>query len=436
MGESTLVALVSLGAGALFVLGVPIFLVIALWVMGTQLIFGIPLANIGSAMFEGLNSFSLLAMPLFILTGDVIAGGGVARRMTTFILAVVGWLRGGLGIASVVASGTFAAITGSNAATTATIGSITYPTMTEHGYNRQFAAATAAAGGTVGIIIPPSILFIVYGYIVHLPISELFLAGLIPGALMVIAMATACFRVSHKHRYGTIIPFEIGRVARTAPGACLGFAAIFVVLAGIYAGLFSPTEAAAVAVVYALIVGMTGTRELTVRALPHVLLRSAAIVGVLAPLVVVSIMMQEILAFIGAKEVIQSTLEAVGGYYGVLFAMMLVVLAAGTVLESVPNCVILAPILAPIAAEIGVNPFHFAVVFMIGDAIGFITPPYGLNLYVASSITGLPYLSIVPRVLPYLLSLMVVWLLVALFPQLSTLAIELSGLAGAGSTMY
>ena len=184
--------------------------------------------------------------------------------------------------------------------------------------------------------------------------------------------------------------------------------------------------------VYCLLAGMFITRETKWRKLPDIFFRSAIIIGIIVPLVAVSIMMQEILAVIGAREFIEGLLKNLGGYYTILFVMMAMVLAAGTILESVPNTIILAPILAPVAASIGVNPFHFAVVFLIGDAIGFITPPYGLNLYVASGITGLPYFRIVREVVPYLISLLGIWVVVALVPQLSTFLIQFAGLGGGG----
>ena len=435
MSDPVLITLLTLAAVTLFATGTPLMLIIGMWVIGMQLIFDFPLANVGSSMFEGLNSFALLAAPLFILTGDLISAGGLARRMSDFALALLGWVRGGLGMASLGACGMFAAISGSNAATTATIGSITYPTMVKQGYDKNFSAATAAAGGTVGIIIPPSILFIVYGYLISLPISELFLAGIIPGILMVAVMMIACYIVSRRKNYGQIVPFKLSILRQTLPGASIGMFAIFIVLGGIYTGVFSPTEASAVTVVYCLLAGMLITRETKWRKLPDIFFRSGIIIGIIVPLVAVSIMMQEILAVIGAREFISMILTGLGGFYTILFVMMGMVLAAGTLLESVPNTIILAPILAPIAVTIGVDPFHFAVIFLIGDAIGFITPPYGLNLYVASGITGLPYFGIVRQVLPYLISLLIIWVIVALVPELSTFLIKFAGLGGGGLTL-
>jgi len=443
------IILISLGVTVLFVLGVPIFLVIGFWVVGVSLVIDFTLANIGVTLYEGLNFFGLLALPLFIMTGDLIKSAGIAKRLSDFAYSILGWLRGGLAMASLGACGLFAAISGSNSATTATIGSIMHPEMTKGGYDPNFAAATAAAGGTVGIIIPPSIIFIVYGFLMNLSISDLFIGGLLPGLLMVISMQLACWYVCQRNGWGHLIQLRLGRIIKTALGAWLGFFAILLVIWGIYAGAFSPTEAAGVTAGFCLFAGLimrpfsrrfhgpeaddsgalpdhAGVLErliipgFSLRELPSIIMRSGQITGLLAPLIAVSVVMQQILSLLGAKAFVTDALGALGGYYAILLACMFIVLLAGTVLESLPNTIILAPILAPIAASIGVDPIHFAVIFLVGDAIGFITPPYGLNLYVASGITGIPYFRLLRYTLPYLLALMIAWLFIAFIPDLST----------------
>ncbi len=446
--DGLLIALISLGVTILFILGVPIFLVIGFWVVGVSLVIDFTLANVGVTLYEGLNFYGLLALPLFILTGDLINAAGIARRLSDFAYSVLGWLRGGLAMASLGACGLFAAISGSNSATTATIGSIMYPEMTKGGYDKHFAAATVAAGGTVGIIIPPSIIFIVYGFLMNLSISDLFIGGLLPGLLMVIAMQATCWYVAHRNGWGHLIRIDPVRIMRAALGAWLGFFAIALVIWGIYAGKFSPTEAAGVTAGFCLIVGVVmrpihnmlgggGRRSFIAETiavpgfkpfeLPSIVLRSGQITGLLAPLIAVSVVMQQILSLLGAKVFVTDMLGALGGYYAILFACMALVLIAGTILESLPNTIILAPILAPIAANIGVDPIHFAVVFLVGDAIGFITPPYGLNLYVASGITGIPYLRLLRYTMPYLIALLVAWLVIALWPPLSTMLLVHAG---------
>ncbi|MEQ8737787.1 MAG: TRAP transporter large permease [Hoeflea sp.] len=450
MTDGSWTIFISIAVTFLFMLGVPVFLVIGYWVIGMSLVLGLPLINTGAALADVFtDGFALLAMPLFILTGDLINRSGIARRLSDFAYALLGWLRGGLAMASLGACGLFAAISGSISATTATIGSMLHPEMVKGGYDERFSAATAAAGGTVGIIIPPSIIFIVYGFLLNLPISELFVAGIIPGAMMVGGMMLVAFVICTKNGWGHLIRLEIARVLKTGIGAWLGFFAIGLVLWGIYTGKFSPTEAAGVTVGFCIIVGflslpvhrMMGRpsedrdfRERSVSEylvvqgfgpleLPSITMRSAQITGILAPLIAVSVVMQQILSVLGAQEIIGEFVRGMGGYYAVLFTSMAIVFVAGMVLVSLPVTIILAPILAPIAHSVGVEPVKFGVFLLEGASIGFITPPYGLNLYVASGVTGVPYFRLLRYTVPYLFALLSVWIIVALVPALSTILI-------------
>lgn len=447
MTDATFITLISLGATGLFMLGVPVFLVISSWVVGCSFVLGLTLDNMGAELLNVFNKgFALLAMPLFILTGDLINKSGIARRLSDFAYACLGWIRGGLAMASLGACGLFAAISGSNSATTATIGSMLHPEMVKGGYDERFSAATAAAGGTVGIIIPPSIIFIVYGFLLNLPISDLFVAGILPGALMVFGMQFACWIICRANGWGHLIQLQLNRVLKTAFGAWLGFFAIGLVLWGIYTGKFSPTEAAGVTVGFCIIAGLLSwaasrflkldmTRDwkeksypemlvvegFTLKEIPGITMRSAQITGVLAPLIAISVVMQQMLSLLGAQVVITDFLTSMGGYYPVLLAAMAIVFISGMVLESLPVTIILAPILAPIAASVGVDPIHFAVIFLVGASIGFVTPPYGLNLYVASGVTGVPYFRLLRYTVPYLVALISVWFVVAMVPDLATL---------------
>ncbi len=442
MDTGTWVTLISLGVTFFFMMGVPVLLVIAYWVIGCSFVLGLTLDNMGSELLNVFNKgFALLAMPLFILTGDLINRSGIARRLSDFAYSCLGWLRGGLAMAAIGACGLFAAISGSNSATTATIGSMLHPEMTKGGYDERFSAATAAAGGTVGIIIPPSIIFIVYGFLMNLPISDLFISGILPGALMVFGMQFACWIICRINGWGYLIPLQLNRVLKTAFGAWLGFFAIGLVLWGIYTGKFSPTEAAGVTVGFCIIAGLIsyplnkimkndaetpveqkGWSEMfvvegfKVTEIPSIVVRSAQISGILAPLIAISVVMQQILSLLGAQQVIGDFVTSMGGYYAVLFTAMIIVFFSGMILESLPVTIILAPILAPIAVSAGVDPIHFAVIFLVGASIGFITPPYGLNLYVASGVTGVPYFRLLRYIVPYLIALITVWIFVALVP--------------------
>ena len=447
MSDGTLITLISLGVTVFFMLGTPVLLVIFYWVVGCSFVIDLPLANTGNELINVFSKgFALLAMPLFILTGDLINQSGIARRLSDFAYSCLGWLRGGLAMASIAACGLFAAISGSNSATTATIGSMLHPEMVKGGYDERFSAATAAAGGTVGIIIPPSIIFIVYGFLLNLPISDLFVAGIIPGALMVLGMMTAAFIVCTINGWGILIALSINRLFKTAIGAWLGFFAIGLVLWGIYTGKFSPTEAAGVTVGVCVFIGlicyplnrvMGGANDtpvedksmasmfvvqgFTLMQVPSIVSRSAQITGILVPLIAVSVAMQQVMSSLGAKDFIGDFVTGMGGYYAVLFTAMAIVFVTGMILESLPVTIILAPILAPIAASVGIDPIHFAVVFLVGASIGFVTPPYGLNLYVASGVTGVPYFRLLRYIIPYIIALMSVWFFVALVPETALL---------------
>ncbi|MEM9966669.1 MAG: TRAP transporter large permease [Pseudomonadota bacterium] len=463
MTDGTWITLISLAVTFLFMMGTPVLLVIFYWVVGCSFVLDLTLDNTGAELLNVFkDGFALMAMPLFILTGDLINKSGIAKRLSDFAYACLGWLRGGLAMASLGACGLFAAISGSNSATTATIGSMLHPEMVKGGYDERFSAATAAAGGTVGIIIPPSIIFIVYGFLMNLPISDLFIAGLIPGSLMVLAMMVACFIVCSMNGWGYLIKLSVSRVLKTGIGAWLGFFAIGLVLWGIYTGKFSPTEAAGVTVGFCIIVAMISypankvlgmspdtpveqksvtsmfvVEGFTLREIPSIVVRSAQISGILAPLIAVSVVMQQILSLLGAQEVIGGFVTSMGGYYPVLFTAMAIVFVSGMILESLPVTIILAPILAPIAHSVGVDPIQFAVIFLVGASIGFITPPYGLNLYVASGVTGVPYFRLLRYATVYLFALIAIWFCVAYFPSLSKTLLPggflfetLSGLGG------
>ena len=428
MDQGALIAAVSAAVIVLFLLGVPIFLVIGFWVVGASLVIDFTLANVGVTLFEGLNFFGLLSLPLFILTGDLIAAAGIARRLAEFAHACMSWLRGGLAMATIGSCGLFAAISGSNSATTATIGGIMHPLLVKDGIDSRFAAATAAAGGTVGIIIPPSIIFIVYGFLMNLSISDLFVAGILPGLLMVLAMLIVAWLVCRSGRMGSVAPFEWSRVLRTAGRAYLGFFAIFIVIYGIYSGIFTPTEAAAITVGFCLLAGLLLTREIKWRELPDILLRSGQLTGMLAPMIAISVVMQQVFGLLGAGEAVRSFV----GWFGdsptvVLIVCMGIVLAAGCILESLPVTVIFAPILAPIAVAHGVDPVHFSVIFLVGAAIGFITPPFGLNLFVASGVTGIPYSKLVRPAMIYLFGLLIAWLLTAFVPWFALVLLPKTG---------
>lgn len=424
-------SLISVLVVVLFALGVPILLCMGLWVvLISYFVVDLSLANMGQTAWYGLENFSFLALPLFILTGDLVLGGGIARRLAQFANALVAWARGGLAMATIMACGFFASISGSNAATTATMGSIMIPEMTRRGYDRVFAAATAAAGGTVGVIIPPSIIYIVYGIIMNVSPVDLFVAGIVPGILMVVFMMLAANLVP-RFRPGTApVPegqFSVVDAVRTAWRARHGFVAVGLIVGSVYLGIFSPTESAALAVVYAWVAGVFLTREMTMASTVRVVHRSAQINGLLVPIAALAVLLQQGISLLGVTEIVGNWLAGFGGRATVTAIIMLIILLVGTVFESVPNVIMTAPVLAPAAYAVGIDPIQFAMLFLLGDTLGFITWPYGLNLFVASSLTGIPYMRVSAQALWYCAALLIPWTIVAAWPWASLGLLQLMG---------
>jgi C4-dicarboxylate transporter DctM subunit len=376
--------------------------------------------NFGLTAFDALNAAPFLALPLYVLAGDLILKSGMADHLVRFSRSLVGALPGGTAITAVVASGFFAAISGSNSATVAAIGQTMKPPMDREGYPPAFTMATIAAAGTVGIIIPPSVVFIIYGIATGVSVSDLFLAGVVPGLLMVVALGGTALVLCRGAGWGQRQAFSVREVLASAWDTKWAIGAIALILGGIYGGAFTPTEAAAVAVAYCFFIGVFVTRRLAWRDTPALLSRSARVTGLIAPIVAVSMVLSQSLTLLSVPEAfVQLVLATAETQTTTLLTIMLIVLVVGLFIEATPALLVLAPLFAPLVTTLGMSPVHFGVMIVIGLTIGFITPPMGLNLFVASSVGGLPIHEIVRRVWPYVLALLVVWLAVAFYPPLS-----------------
>jgi C4-dicarboxylate transporter DctM subunit len=317
----------------------------------------------------------------------------------------------------------FAAVSGSNSATAATIGRLVKDEMAERGISNSFAAATVAAGGIVGIIIPPSVIFIVYGVTVNVPSVDLFIGGFLPGVLMTaLVLVIASARTRRKEPGVGIRSMSLATISRTAVGAWAGFVAIGMIFGGLYFGLLSPTEAAGVVTIYCMVMAILAWRKerrFSASYFVSILLRSAGITGIIVPLVAFSVIFQEVTSIMGLPEFVQALVENIGAQYGTALAilvMMGIIVAVGALTESVAVVLILGPIFAPVAIALGIDPVHWGVAFVIGTAIGFITPPYGLNLFVVSAVCGAPYSSVVRNVLPYVAPLVLLWAFITFSP--------------------
>lgn len=412
-------------AVVLFFLGTPVILALALWVLtSSYFIVDYSLVNVGISTSESIKSFIFLAVPLFVITGDFLTEGGISRKLIAFSRSIVGFMAGATAASTMFSCGLFAAISGSNAATAATMGRLMGPEMVSRGVPPGLAGAIVAAGGTVGVIIPPSVIFLIYGVTMDVPSVDLFIGGMIPGLLMVIALVGSAVVLTGKVEPGVgISGLSIKEIGSTAVKAWAGFVAIGVIFVGIYKGYFSPTEAAGVVAIYCFLVGVMPGGELKLRNVPAIMLNSAKLAGLLVPLVVFSIQFQQVSSVMGMPEAIQNFLASVGTDYGnvILIAIMMVfILLVGAITESIAVVLILGPILAPVAESLGIHPVHWGVVFVVGTTIGFVTPPYGLNLFVVSGVLKIPYAQIVRNIFKLLIPLMIVWTIVTAVPWFST----------------
>lgn len=423
--EGNILIVLTIIAVALFLLGVRILLVFGVWALGyaiTHTLF--PPINMPIVAYESLNSFPWVAIPLFVIVGSLINEFGISEDIVEFTNAVAGWLPGTIGNTAIYTAGVFSAITGSNEATTASVGEALYDELREEGYSDTFAAATVASGGTVGIIIPPSVLFIIYGVTFDVPVTDLFIAGIVPGIGMLLVLSAYCSYTAHKNGYGVEdFDFEATRVVRAAWRAKHAFVTVALLVGGVLAGLFTPSESAGIAFAYILVTGILtgrlGDRSQVVSALQQ----GVTLTGITVPLYVMSVMVQQNLSYEGVQEVVAGLIAGLPTEWLIISAMVALMLFTGSVLASLPNMIITAPLLAPIATgTLGLHPITWGVVFMMSDAIGFITPPYGLNLFVISELTDQEYMRVAIAAVPYLLLLIGVWLLFFLFPGLNVLS--------------
>jgi C4-dicarboxylate transporter DctM subunit len=404
-------------------IGLPLFIVLALGTLAMVVATATySLTIVGEVPFNSLNNWALLAMPLFVLTGDIISSGRIARQLVRLGQAAIGWVTGGLGMATIMGCFFFAGTSGSNTADTVAIGRIMIPPMVERRYDKAYAAALAAAGGCLGIVVPPSLIFIIYGAFTSTSVGDLFIAGVLPGALMAAAMCVANYVVCKTSTWGARDreAFSLRTLGVAFWEARYGLGAPGVILGGIYSGVFTPTEAAAVAVAYCLLVELFLTRGVKFAEVSSLLVRSGRIAGIIGPVIAFSVMFAEVLAVLHIPErIAASMMSMTSGYVFVLLMVVFVLLVVGCFLETIAALIIIVPILMPVAHDLGVNPVHFGVLIVCALTVGFLTPPVGINLFAASAISGVPYLRIALRSWPLLVALTVAVVAIAFVPWLS-----------------
>lgn len=410
----------------LFFLGVPVAIALAMAAASVFLIEdSVSLVAVMQRMFSAVDTFPLLAIPFFILAGKLMENGGISRRLIHFANVIFGRMKGGLAIVSIAACGFFAAISGSAAATTAAVGSILIPAMVKKGYDKSFAASIQAAGGTVGVIIPPSVPLVLYGVAAGVSIGDLFIAGILPGLLVAGALMLLVYMISLKEGFGGEESFSFIEFVKAFADAILALLMPVIILGGIYSGIFTPTEAAAIAVVYGLIVGMLIYREIKITDLPKIFSSSVVISAVILFIITGASAFGFYLTRARVpREMAEAMLGVTENWIIALLIINLLLLIVGTFMETSAAVIILTPILAPIASALGIDLVHFGIIMIVNLAIGFITPPVGVNLFVAANISGSRLESIIRRVIPFVLVMIICVLIISFLPSISLFLVD------------
>lgn len=368
---------------------------------------GTSLMAVPQAMFTSVNSFSLMAIPFFILAGNVMASGGISKRLVNFANLLVGGIKGGLSMAAILASMIFAAISGSCPATTAAIGSIMLPEMEKNGYETDFSAATVAAAGTVGQVIPPSVPMVTFCVLGGCSVGTLFMAGILPGILMGVVMMVISYIYAVKHK---IVPVRekktLKEILHVLVDSIWAILMPVIILGGIYSGIFTPTESAAVAVIYGILVGAFVYRDLKLKDIVKILNDSAAGTAVIMLIMATAGAFSWILTSERIPQLIATTLLGLtSNKYVLLFLFNIVLLIAGCFLNPSAAVILLTPIMLPVLTAVGVSPYLVGIVMIVNLAVGQITPPVGSCLYVACNIAHIKLEPLVKAILPYLIAL-------------------------------
>lgn len=386
---------------------------------------GIPLITVAQSVFESLDSFALMAVPFFILAGNLMQTGGMSRRLINLANVLVGWFRGGLGSVAVLTSMFFATISGSSSATTAAVGSTLIPAMENKGYPKNFATATCAASGELGVIIPPSIPMVVYGLVANVSVGSLFLGGFIPGIMIGLSLILVIIIVARVKGFDVVNRTNkrqwLKDLWKAFLDSALALLMPFIILGGIYKGWFTPTEASVIAVVYGFVIGMFVYREIKWKDLMPIFSRSILATAAIMMIVGYASIFGYILT---VEEVPQRLGKAIAEFSDNPIVFLLLVniflFVAGTIMEALITIIIVAPILAPIAIQFGIDPVHFGIIMVVNVAIGMLTPPVAVNLVVACQIAKLKMSQLTRPVLLYLGILTLDVLIISYVPILST----------------
>jgi len=405
----------------LMLTGMPVSISLGLTVL--TFIFGftdVPVAAVALKLFTGIEKFEIMAIPFFILAGNFLTHGGVAKRMINFASSMVGHWHGGLGLAAVVACALFAAVSGSSPATVVAIGSILLPAMVKAGFPKEFGAGIVTTAGGLGILIPPSIVMVMYSVTTNTSVGALFMAGVIPGALLAFLLGLTTWWRARKYGYPRLPKATTGERLKAFRESVWGLLLIVVVMGGIYSGLFTPTEAAAMSAVYAFIIAVFVYKDLGLKDVPRMLRNAANMSAMLLYIITNAVLFSFVLANENIPQQLADWLVGMGlGPIAFLLVVNLLLLVAGNFMEPSSIILILAPILFPVAVHLGIDPIHFGIIMVVNMEIGMCTPPVGLNLYVASGIAKMGMTELTKAVGPWLLTTLGFLVLVTYWPPLS-----------------
>jgi len=402
----------------LLLIGVPVGLAVGLSALIIFIVSGIPLQMVPQTFFEGSSSYALVAVPFFILAGDILARGGISERILAIAEATIGRVRGGLGIVATAASMFIAAISGSGAATTAAVGASLLPEMNKKEYDTDFSAALIASSGTIGVVIPPSVPMVLYAVIAGESVAKLFMGGFIPGTLMGVGLMAYALWYANRHGYLSSEKLPGRVIARRFVDSLWGLFTPVIILGGIFAGYFTPSEAAAIAVDYTLLIAWLVYRSLSFKRFYELVVGA----GVTSALIMFIIGTAKIfgwgLAFYEIPEAVAKSMIAIAGNHDFLIYLMInvIVLIAGCFMETASALIILTPIFLPLIAAVGGDPIHFGVIMTIGLAIGMATPPMAINIFVASAVSGRTLEQISKAIWPMVVILIVALMICTYFP--------------------